>query len=155
MPLGNDLSVMLVFDLGGLIRNVTKQDLDRLELSAADARALALKNLEKLAASGAVKQAVYASGPNKTPFVYFSDHWAAATCILLSNLYGMASRNLGAGEFCVSIPHREAMLIFPKGDVTSRAAVKKFVRENESGARKPLTFELFELTSTGVREIKD
>ncbi len=155
MPLGHDLSVMLVFDLGGLIRNVTKEDLDRLQLGAADARALALENLEKLAASGAVRQAMYPSGPNKTPFIYFTDHWAASTCILLSKLYGMASKNLGAGELCVSIPHREAMLIFPKGDAIFRAALQKFVRENESDARKPLTFELFELTSTGIRELKD
>jgi hypothetical protein len=153
-PIGHGLHVALVYDLGGSVRNVLPEDLPTLGITAEQAKQRAIANLEVLALTGAIGQQRF-TGPSQKPFVLFGGHWAAATCILLPGLREMGAKNVGSAEVCVCIPHREALLMFPKGDKEYRAAMRKMIEEHESDGRKPLTFELFELTSSGIKELKD
>jgi hypothetical protein len=153
-PLGHGLHVILVQDLDGLVGNVMPEELGALGLTLEQAKKKAFENLESLAKSGAIGQQRF-NGPNQKPFVLFGGHWAAATCILLPGLWQMGVKNVGSDEICVCIPHREALLMFPKGDKEYRDAMRKMIKEHESDGRKPLTFELFELTSNGIKELKE
>ena len=89
------------------------------------------------------------NGPQSKPFILFGGHWAAATCILLPKLRVLAGTSLGTAELCVSVPHREAMLIFPRGDRAYREAMRAMIREKEGNGTKPLTFEFFTLGENG------
>jgi hypothetical protein len=153
-PLGNGLHVVLVHDLEGLVGNVLPEELAALGLTIEQAKKKAIENLEALAKSGAIGQRRF-EGPNQKPFVLFGGHWAAATCILLPELREIGVRNLGSKEVCVCIPHREALLLFPKGDREYREVMLKMIRQRESDGEKPLTFDLFELTEGGVIELKE
>lgn len=77
----------------------------------------------------------------------------AATAILLPRLRDLVAGQVGSREICASIPHREAMLLFAKGDRAHRDEMRALVREKESDGRKPLTFELFELTDAGPKPL--
>ena len=152
-PLGHGLVVALVFDLGGLVRNVQPEDLVSLGLTTEQAKQRAIENLAQIAESGVIGQQRF-TGPNQKPSVLFGGHWAAATCILLPGLREMGKKNIGNEPLCVCIPHRDALLMFAKGDQAYREAMVKLIKQNESGARKPLTFEFFELTASGIKEFK-
>ena len=153
-PLGHGLHVVLVHELDGLVGNVLPEELTALGLTIEQAKKKALENLESLAKSGLIGQQRF-NGPDQKPFVLFGGHWAAATCILLPSLRQMGVKNVGSAEICVCIPHREALLMFPKGDKAYRGVMLKMIKERESDGRKPLTFDLFELTASGVIELKE
>lgn len=154
-PLGHDLHIALVHDLNGMVRNVVSEDLAVLRLTKDEAKAKAIENLETLAASGSVGQQLFAKGPTQRPFILFGGHWATAACLLLPDLHSLGLKHLAAEEFCVAIPHREALLIFPKGDKAHRAEMIKLIQKNESEGRKPLTFALFELTARGIKPLSE
>jgi hypothetical protein len=130
-------------------------DLAALGLNAAEARARALQNLEELARTQQIHMAQLPQGPQGRPFVLVGGHWAAATALLLPHLRTIAAPTLGTDDLLASIPHREAMLIFARGDRSYRDAMRGLVRQNESDGRKPLTFELFALTSDGVEPFSE
>jgi hypothetical protein len=153
--LGHGIYVVLVHDLDGMVRNVSGGDLAALKLSPGEAHARALENLARLADEGAIAMRHYRSGPDGQPFILFGGHWAAAAAILLPRLRELAVRTLETDAVCASIPHRDAMLIFPTGTRSSRAAFIELIREQESDGAKPLTFGLFELTPTGVVELRE
>ena len=153
-PLGHGLHVALVHDLDGIVRNVTPNDLASLGLSFEEAKKRSLGNLSTLFKSGDIKASRF-NGPGGNPFILMGGHWATATCILLPDLHKFAASNIGSDELCVSIPHRDALLIFAKGDKAYRDLMRKMIREKENDGRKPLSFELFNLTSTGLTELKD
>jgi hypothetical protein len=67
-------------------------------------------------------------------------------------LYDLASKQLGTTDILVSVPHRDAMLVFPRGDATYRLAMQALIRAKESDEAKPLTFKLFGLTQGGPVE---
>jgi len=154
-PLGHGLHVGLVFDLEGLVESLRAEGLGRLDLTPEQAHARAIENLELLAQEQAVKMALFPNGPSGKPFVLVGGHWAAATSILLPKLRQLVEGPLGSRDILISIPHREAMLVFPYGDRTHRNALRALVREKESDARKPLTFELFTLTGHGVEPFEE
>jgi len=67
------------------------------------------------------------------------------------DLRDLVAGPLGTRDLCASIPHREALLLFPRGDRAHRDAMRALVREKEGDGRKPLTFELFRLGDDGVK----
>lgn len=150
--LGHGLFVALVLDDGGMVHTINRSELDQAHLTGAQARAIAVRNLKAMLSSGTIKTAVFEHGPQGRPFILFSDHWLAATCILLPDLYDVTSKPLGATDILVSVPNRDAMLVFPRGDASYRNAMRALIREKESDSRKPLTFKLFRLTATGPVE---
>lgn len=149
-PLGHGLLVSLVFDLGGVVQSVSAEDLIRLNLTAESAHLRALQNLELLAQANLIKMAGFPNGPSGQPFVLVGGHWAAATALLLPGLKSRVEETLGSKEVLASIPHREALLLFPMGDRAHRDALRTLVQDKESDGRKPLTFELFTLGEEGI-----
>jgi uncharacterized protein YtpQ (UPF0354 family) len=152
-PLGHKIYIVLVLDLGSAVRNVTKEDLEQLRLTPDDARQLAVGNLDKLLARGAIGMRMF-TGPQGKPFILLGGHWAAASSILVPTFLQSAPKNLGSDEVCISIPNRDALLIFPKSDETYRDEMLAVIRKNESDNPKLLTFGLFEYGSLGLRALE-
>ena len=99
--------------------------------------------------------ALLPESPAGCPFVLAAGHWAAATAILLPKLRQLVEGPLETSDILASIPHREAMLLFPRGDRAQRDAFREMIRDKESDGRKPLTFELFALTDNGVEPFEE
>jgi hypothetical protein len=149
-PIGHGIYIVLVEDQDGMVGNVTSDDLASLQLTAVQAHAKAIENLEALVKSGSVGMQRFPNGPQGKPFILFRGHWTAATCLLLPKLRALASKNLGTDDLCVSVPHRDAMLVFARGDRAYRDAMRAMIREKETDGAKPLTFEFFTLGENGT-----
>jgi hypothetical protein len=149
LPLGHNVFAMLVHDLDGLCRNVFEGELAEVRLDASEAHRRALANLEQLAEGNAIQKALY-RGPEGMPFLLWSGHWLAASCARLPSLHAFASEILQTPELCVSIPHRESLLVFPRGTRAQRDQMRDIIRRNEGDASKPITWELFTLTPAGL-----
>jgi hypothetical protein len=154
-PFGHGLHAGLVFDLDGLVESLGAEGLRNLDMTPEQAHARAIENLELLAQEQAIKMVLIPDGPSGKPFVLVGGHWAAATSILLPGLGQLVEGPLGSSDVLISIPHRDAMLVFSNGDRAHRDALRATVREKESDGDKPLTFELFTLTSDGVRAFEE
>lgn len=153
--LGHGLHVALVFELTGLVATMMPNDLKRLGISVEQAHERSIQNLEELAKTQQVRMVVFPNGPQGKPFILAGGHWSAASAILLPRLPAMAKAALGSDQICVSIPHREAMLVFAKGDRKYRDEMRAMVREREGDCRKPLTSELFEFSTNGIAAFKE
>jgi hypothetical protein len=154
VPVGHDLFALPVHDLDGLCRNVLPDELAAAGLGTAALHQRALDNLEALAKGPDIHKSMH-QGPGGMPFVVWSGHWLTASCLRLSGLYAFASRALKADAVCVSVPHREAMLVFPVGTREQRDQMRAIIRENEADAPKPLTWELFTLSAAGLRPLPE
>lgn len=153
--LGHGIFVTIVVDLNGLVRGVTAAELASLGLDWAGARSQAMFNLADLANRQAISMELFPKGPGDLPFILAGGHWATAALILSPKLPTVATSKLGTSHVCVSIPHREALLIFPCGTPASRRAMRAVIRQKESGAAKPLTFGFFALKPTGLQPLAD
>jgi len=149
-PLGHEIYVGLVFDLDGLIRSATLDDLRRMKMTPEQAHAHALRNLESLARGRKISFNVLLDGPSGKPFLLVADHWNAATGILLPGLKDLVIGALATDDVFISIPHREAMLVFPKADPAHRHAMQALIKEKEADGSKPLTCELFTFDKAGL-----
>ena len=153
--LGHGVYVTVVLDLDGVVRGVTAHDLSALGLDWSGARARAMLNVAALANRRAISMQLFPKGPAGLPFILVGGHWAAAALILSPKLPALASEKLGTHDVCASIPHREALLLFPCGTPESRNAMRALIRKNESNAPKPLTFGFYALRGGGAEPIAD
>lgn len=153
-PFGHGLYISLVRDFKGIVGNLTPEDLKNAGVTVSAAYTRAYSNLEKLLQSNKIKLTAYPKGPNDAPFILICDHWNAGTCILLPGIYEMSKRALHNEQIVAIVPHREVLLIFPKPDKDGLERLREFARKNEGDARKPLSFELFELSKDGPIELK-
>lgn len=148
-PLGHDVYVGVVEESDGSRLPVTLSGLSNLMLDAYGGQVVALDNLERVAKSRALNATLYRT-KSEQPFVAWHGNWLAASCCQLPYLYKLIRRQLAADDVCFSIPHREAMLLFPEGDLASRDEMRAIIRKHEGEGREPLTFELFSLHADGV-----
>jgi hypothetical protein len=144
-PLIDGLDVTLVVDLDGLIQGVSTPDLEATGLTALEAQATAFENLQQQARTGGVEAMAFPSEDGKSKFILWGGHWLAATCILLPGLRGLTEPVLESSSILVSIPHREAMLLFGERDRAWRDGMRKMIREKESWGRKPISWRLLKL----------
>jgi hypothetical protein len=142
-PLGHSIHVTLVEDMGGAVKSLKLENLNAIDLTPPQAYAKAIGNLERLLISGVIQMQLFAQGSNGKPFILVGGHWGAAACILLPNLPNLAKNGLNSDEICLSIPHREALLIFAKEDRASRDRMRAMIEEMEGNQPKPLTLGLF------------
>lgn len=154
-PLAHRLHVGLVFDLTSAVESLNAKELARLGITPEQAHTRAIENLKALAKAQAIKMAVFSGGETKKPFVLVAGHWASATAILLPKLKQLLEGPLGSNEILASIPHRDAMLLFAKGTRADRDEFRAMIKEKEGDGVKPLTFELFRLTDSGVEEFEE
>ena len=144
-PVGHSVHATLVEDLGGAVKSLKLEDLNTISLTVAEAYAKAVENLENLLISGVIQIQLFAQGPDGKPFILVGGHWGAAACIFLPNLPTLAKNSLKAEEICLSIPRREALLIFAKEDRAYRDRMRAMIEEMEGNQPKPLTLGLFTL----------
>lgn len=142
--LGHSLYVTLVYDEKGLVRNVTPKELEESGLTISQLKDSAISNLTKAVKSQQVKMILYKTN-DSIPFVLFTESWLSASCILLPDLEEKLSQHLGTESLFVCMPHRDAMLVFPKLDQEQKLKAQQFVKEKESDAVKPLSFNFFEI----------
>jgi uncharacterized protein YtpQ (UPF0354 family) len=152
-PIGNEIFATLVLDLNGLVQNVQPKDLKRASMTVKDAHRTALENLQKRFKSGDIKAQRF-DGPQNKPFILVGGSWLAATAILLPDISERAKKNLNSDSICFSIPHRDAMLIFPKGDSSYLEEMKRMINEKESDGSKPLTFKLFKKNEERIEPLE-
>lgn len=153
-PLGHGLHVTLVHDLDGVARNVLGEELATANITPKQAHARASENLATLVKSGAVTIRRF-DGPQGKPFIIFTHHWLSAACALLPDLRALATKNLGTESFCICLPQRDSMLLFPTGEKSFRSEIMAVIHKNEADARKPLSFGLFQLDAKGIQEFND
>ena len=151
--IGKDLYLTLVKDLNGLVENVRISELKRNNISTTLATQTAKNNLDKLFKEQKIKPMLF-EGPNGLPFILFSDHWLSSASLFWTKIYSFSSKNLKTDTIYVSIPQRDAMILFPKCSAKELSDFKKMIKEKESNARKPLTFEVFQLDKNGLKTIK-
>ena len=152
LPLGHEVYAVLFHDFDGISRNVFMEELTESGLAPAEAHARALDNLESLASGPDIQKSMH-QGPGGLPFELWSGHWLTASCIRLPGLFAFATKFLKAEAVCVSIPQREAMLLFPFGTHEQREQMRVLIYEKEADARKLVTWELFTLSSTGLQPL--
>jgi hypothetical protein len=140
-----------VYDLNGLVRNVTGDDLTASGMTADAAHARARENLLQVFRSKAI-ETVLADGPFERSFIVLWDHWLAAACAVLPEIYPFAVKHLKTEELCACLPYRGALYIFPSADAKYRSAMRRRIKKESELARKRLSFELFRLAADGLRE---
>jgi hypothetical protein len=158
IPIGHGVYATLFEDheaANGIVHATVSPDaLDAAGLTPDAAHAAALENLERFAwgdhAPGlSMKMIGQPGGP--VNFLLICDHARAAACLRLRNLYEQASRLLGSAEVCACAPQRESLVVLPKRDRAYRQMIVGKLREIEANARRPISFELFELSREGVQ----
>ena len=130
LPIGHDVFAMLVVDYGGISGSVLPDELVEAGLTPAEAHQTALNNLESLARSKEIHKALH-EGPEGLPFMAWSGHWLAASCIRLPGLFVFASNLLRADTFCVSIPQRGAAPFSPGHAPAARPDARRHSRQRK------------------------
>lgn len=148
LPLGHDVFAVLVHDLDGICRNVLSSELTA-DFNSAALHNAAIDNLQTLAHGQDIQKSMH-NGPCGKPFLLWSGHWLTASCALLPGLFEFGKKYLQTEDICISIPQREAMILFPLGSREERDKMRALIFENESMERKLITWELFMLSSSGL-----
>lgn len=149
----NELYLTLVKDLNGLVENIKISDLKQQNISIELATDSAHANLDRMFKEQKIKATLF-DGPNDIPFILFSEHWLSSASLYWTNLYSFANKNLKADTFYVSIPQRDAMIIFPKCNNKELLDFKAMIKEKESDASKLLTWEIFQLDNKKINRIE-
>lgn len=147
--LEDGLYVTLVYDLNGMVQNVRKSELEKADVSVKAAYDTSLTHLESAMKSQEIAITQF-FGPDSIPFLLFSDHWLSATCLVNPKLYSFARDYLKTDVINASIPHRDAMILFPDCSGEQIQKFKEMIKEKESDGLKPLTFEVFKLTKDKI-----
>lgn len=154
IPLGHDVYVVIFEDHeaeAGIVHSiVTPYKLQVSGLDIAHLHQQAMQNLEQFAERDDIGIKMLGQPGEEVNFLLFHGHARASACLLLSNLYGLAQNWLESDELCACVPQRETLVVFPKRDRAYREFLIGKLKEIEGDARRPITFELFELTPDGV-----
>ena len=141
-------------DDGIVHATVSPEALEAAGLTPEAAHAAALDNLERFAAGGVawgLSLKMIGRPGEAVHFLLLCDHPRAAACLRLRDLYDQASRLLESAGVCACAPQRESLVVLPERDRAYREMIVGKLREIEAEARRPISFELFELSRDGVR----
>jgi hypothetical protein len=151
--LSDGLFVTLVKDLKGTVENVKKSELEQSGIPIKEAYDSAIKNLDNVLRSQVIKPILF-TGPNDLPFIIFTDHWLSAVSVLSTDMYSFSSNILKSDSIYISIPQRDVLILFAKCNTSQLNDFKKIIKEKESEAKKPLTFDIFRLNIKGIQKIE-
>lgn len=154
LPIGHGIAVVIAEDAGGATRFPSAAELSAAGLDAASAHQRAMDNLVALCRRQEFAPQLLTTERGRR-FIVWHSHWLAAACIRLPYLWKLAAKHLQTDQILASIPHEAAMLLFPRADPAARDEMRALIRENESDARKPLTFALYSVTPDGVAEFHE
>ena len=152
--IGHGLWAVLAEDAGNLAANVRAAGLGEFGIDSVDAAwPIALANLERVFRK--LESHLFPPEDGKPAFLLCGGHWLAATCAIAPGVHARASQRLRTPDLLVSIPQRDALVIFPRGAAADRDEMRRQIRIAEADARKPLTWELFALTPDGLVEFHE
>ncbi|MEG9498704.1 hypothetical protein [Mannheimia indoligenes] len=146
--IADELYVTLVKHKNDLATSLAESDLDKLGLSKGEAFDLAKINLQNALKEREINITMFHL--ENIPFILFSDSWLSASCLLVPEIEKLLNENM----VYVSIPHRDAMVMFPVVDGNKTQEFKKMIKEREGNGIKPLTFELFEVSKSEIKVVK-
>ena len=149
-----EIYLSLVEDLDGIVQGITPEALGDANLSAEQALDLALDNLGNALRNQEINISSFDGENGDMPFLLFADSWLAAAALVERGLSDFAANVFGTNSVYASIPHRDAMLVFPKCTGGKLQAYRDMIVEHESDGEKPLTFTLFEISPEGVRAVE-
>ncbi len=149
-PIGPDLYLMLINASDGVVRNVHVEDLSGLGMSVEDGKAKAIDNLRSMVSGGKDFQRQLSMSEDGLGYIVWMGHWLTASCIVLPELHGWASKHLKTDEILVSVPQQQFMFLFSLGDADFRRDMKRYIRKVVEGMEKLITFDLFLLSKRGV-----
>lgn len=156
VPVGHGVYAQLFEDTesdAGIVHTTVSPEQLRAEgLTAEEAHRIALNNLIRFADdSPALSIQMLGNPGDPVNFLLYSDHPRASACLLLPDLYDHSRELLETDALCAVVPQRESLVVLPKRDRAYREMLVGKLRAIEADARRPITFELFELTPDGVR----
>jgi hypothetical protein len=144
---------------GGIVhKTISPEQLRDAGLTAEEGHRVALENLAHFASGNSpwhLAMKMIGNPGDAVNFMLLSDHPRAAACLRLPDLYNWTSRLLETSEVCACAPQRESLVILPMRDRTYRESIVGKIRQIEANARRPISFELFQLTPEGVREFHE
>lgn len=155
--IGHGVRVMLAVNQDMVVRNLSDDEIPGLGLASIDeCWATAHANIDRVFRDQTKAAMFPAESPDLVDLILCGDTWLAASCIVRPGLHAWASKNLGGQQqLLVSIPNPEALLIFPRGTAPQRAAMRARIRGAEAEHRKPITWELFELSAAGIEPFQE
>lgn len=158
IPIGHEVFAVLFEDgesSDGIAHAPVTPDMLRAAgLTTAQAHQRALDNLVRFADEDP-RLSIQVLGKPGDPlnFLLYSDHPRASACLRLPDLYDHARELLHTDAICACVPQRESLVVFPMRDRAYREQIVAKLREIEADAENPISFDLFELTATGVRPL--
>ena len=160
VPVGHGLFAQLFDDRdegGRLVHSaVTAEQLREADLAVEQAHRVALDNLARFAEDDPTLTIQVVGKPgDPVHFLLYSDHPRAAACLRLPDLYDEARERLQSDEVVAVVPQWEVLVMIPKRDRGFRENFVDFIRRMEANAERPLSFNLFELTPTGLRPFSE
>jgi hypothetical protein len=165
LPLGHGVRVMLFEDheaAGGIVHSMLMPDaLKAGGLEAGEAHRIALENLQRwfeaawVAEEEVLSMKMIGNPGDEWNFLLFSSHARAAACLRLPDLYVRSKALLRSDALCACVPQRESLIVLPRRDRRYREALIAKVRQIEADARRPISFELFELAPQGVQPFSE
>lgn len=153
LPLGHHVYAVLM-ELNEIgMKNVHSEELQAAGMTPQQAHQQALENLDRLVKENTFQTQILQEGEDRLLVWY--GNWLAASCLRLPTLPAWASQQLGSDDLLVSIPQRELMVIFPRGDRPSRDRVRAFITRTVEGMDKLITFDLFEFSADGPQPFQE
>jgi hypothetical protein len=141
---------MLIDTSDGMIRNIHKEDLETLRLTADTGKSQAIENLRKSVFSATDLHRQLSMTKSGLGHVVLMGSWLTASCILLPELHNWASHHLKTKNILVSIPTREFMFLFSVGDASWRKHITEYIKRVVDGMDTHITFDLFFLDESGL-----
>jgi hypothetical protein len=154
VPLGHDLFTLLVEVREGTSRPVSLLELNRLRLDGYGGHVVAIDNLANLARTRHFQAQLYRTPTNQS-FILWQGSALTASCCQLPYLYKLSRKQLGADALCLSIPHRERLLLFPRGNADTRAEMRRLIEKHDGQGRARLCEEFFSLQADGISPCVD
>jgi hypothetical protein len=150
--LGHGIHATLAQQLDHLVGNLGPEGVEQLGFaSVEECWQTALVNIDTVFKTKLQAHMFPAESADVLDLILCGDSWLAASCIMRPRLHAWASEALKTDDLLVSIPNPEALLIFPKGTAAQHDAMRAKIRAAEAHHRKPLTWELFALSATGIQ----
>ncbi len=131
-------------------KTVSPDDIASSEYTAAQLHDRALDNLVRSVQNGDVAIQMAGKPGGEFNFLLFTQHPRACACLRLPNLYQLAFEYLQVVEICACVPQRESLVVMPARTAEYRQSMVRKLREIEADARRPISFELFNVTESGI-----
>lgn len=156
VPVGHGLYATLFEDReseAGIVHTtVTPDQLWDAPLTPDKAHRVALPNLVQFADEDhSLSIQVLGTRGDPVNFLLYWDHPRVAACLRLPALYEHAAELLETAELVACVPQRGSLVHLPKRDRAYRQMLVGKLREIEADTPRPLSFELFEVSPSGVR----